>query len=104
MRKEQDMLAIRSQLEEVKMARQREAESEARRREDEGPLNEMKQALLAAQDDLQGKADEAAVLSAKVERLEEELADCAARVQVQPNEAVRDGGRAPEACPPPRPL
>ena len=46
---------------------------EAMKRAEEGPLMEMREALLSAQDDLQAKEEEAKGLAAKVQRLEAAL-------------------------------
>ena len=43
------------------------------KRAEEGPLMEMREALLSAQDDLQAKEEEAKGLAAKVQRLEAAL-------------------------------
>ena len=64
---------MRVQLEEAKLAVARKEEMAAMKRAEEGPLMEMREALLSAQDDLQAKEEEAKGLAAKVQRLEAAL-------------------------------
>ena len=64
---------MRVQLEEAKLAVARKEETAAMKRAEEGPLMEMREALLSAQDDLQAKEEEAKGLAAKVQRLEAAL-------------------------------
>ena len=71
--KEEDVLMMRVQLEEVRTSLEKRQQVGAHRAADEAPLEEIKMALLSAQDDLQSKADEAAALSSKVSRLEQAL-------------------------------
>ena len=71
--KEEEALQMRVQLEETKLNMDKRQQTEAHRAADEAPLEEMKMALLSAQDDLQSKADEAAALTSKVQRLEAAL-------------------------------
>ena len=71
--KEEDALNLRVQLEEAKMNNDKRRQTEAHRVADESPLEEVKMALLSAQDDLQGKSEEAAALKAKVDKLERAL-------------------------------
>ena len=63
-------MKLRFELEESKLASSKKAQMDAHRAADELPLEEMRQALLSAQDDLVSKDDEAKGLSAKVARLE----------------------------------
>ena len=71
--KEDDALKLRMELEEARLTNDRRAMNQAHQLADEQPLAEMSQALLAAQDDLQSKSEEASHLSAKVARLEKAL-------------------------------
>ena len=59
--------------EEARLAAEKRTLTDAHKQADEAPLEEMRQALLSAQDDLKGKVDEAAALKAKVSRLEHAL-------------------------------
>ena len=68
--KEEENLHMKVQLEETKMSLDKRQQTEAFRARDDAPLEEMKMALLSAQDDLQSKTDEASALAAKVNRLE----------------------------------
>ena len=71
--KEEDVLMMRVQLEEARTSLDKRQQVEAHRAQDDAPLEEIKMALLSAQDDLQSKTDEAAALSSKVNRLEQAL-------------------------------
>ena len=71
--KGEEALGMRVQLEEAKLAVARKEETAAMKRAEEGPLMEMREALLSAQDDLQAKEEEAKGLAAKVQRLEAAL-------------------------------
>ena len=68
--KDDEAMMARMELEEAKMEMGKKGAIEAHRLTDEAPLEEMRHALLSAQDDLQGKAEEARGLQAKVARLE----------------------------------
>jgi len=71
--KEDDALKLRMELEEARLTNDRRAMNQAHQQAEEQPIAEMSQALLAAQDDLQSKSEEASQLSAKVARLEKAL-------------------------------
>ena len=71
--KDDEALHLRASLAEAKLSVERRKLTEEYRHADETPLAEVQQALLAAQDDLSAKAEEASQLSAKVARLEKAL-------------------------------
>ena len=66
-------MAVQVQLEEARLAFEKKSAIEAHRKVDEAPLDEMRNALLSAQDDLHSKAEEASLLASKVARLESAL-------------------------------
>ena len=71
--KDDEALHLRASLAEAKLSVERRKLTEEYKHADETPLSEVQQALLAAQDDLNAKAEEASQLSAKVARLEKAL-------------------------------
>jgi chromosome segregation ATPase len=71
--KDEDAMRLRLSLEEAKLGLEQQSMSVARRDADDQPLEDVRQALLSAQDDLQSKTEEASQLAAKVARLENAL-------------------------------
>ena len=68
--KDDEALQLRTSLAEAKLTVERKGLQESYKAADETPLAEAQQALLAAQDDLSSKSEEAAQLAAKIARLE----------------------------------
>ena len=71
--RDEEVLRMRMQLEDAQRDVQRAQVTRHLERRDEAPLEEMRSALTGAQDDLSSKIEEAAMLNAKVARLESAL-------------------------------